>query len=289
MQIEQFTQLTQSQIEDIHLLSQVVHTYDHTHKDAYLSNQYNHFPEMPTFVLGYENESLIGFAMLYADGDIDEIVEISLMVHPSARRKGIGTAIKQRAFEILTEFGYHKVQYLTERAFLVANPDFLMKNQLVVDAEFEYQMRFEKEPVSVESKMGIGIRRMQQADVVQLVPPYMNAFPDSTAHAAEQYLQESLDDTSIETYVLLYEDQPIGYCAVDNGGYYYIFGLFVDADYRNRGFGAQFMQLIMRELYLQEAKPFVIGVEGDNNQAHHLYQKLGFEDETVLEYLTEGE
>lgn len=289
MQIEQFTQLTQNHIEDIHLLSQAVHAYDHTHKDAYLSNQYNYFPEMPTFVLGYEKKSLIGFAMLYADGNLDEVVEISLMVHPSARRKRIGTAIKQRAFEILKKFGYHKVQYLTERDFLVANPDFINKNQLVVDDEFEYQMRFEKEPVSVESKMGVGVRRMQQADVLQLVPSYINAFPHLTASAAEQYLQESLEDTSIETYVLLYENQAIGYCAVDNGGYYYIFGLFVDVEYRNRGFGAQFMQLIMRELYLQEAKPFVIGVEGDNNRAHYLYQKLGFEDETVLEYLTEGE
>ncbi|MEB3365461.1 GNAT family N-acetyltransferase [Lactobacillus sp. R2/2] len=125
-------------------LTKRIHQADNTYSNIYLSNKYNYFGDMPTFVLAYEGQKLIGLTMLYADDGPAEEVEVNLVVDPEFRRHHVASKMWKRAKHILLQYGYHKWEFPTEKVFLAKNPDFLANcNLTVVKEDSDYYMRTE--------------------------------------------------------------------------------------------------------------------------------------------------
>src|SRR3954471_20483639 len=61
-----------------------------------------------TYVCAYEGERLVGFVYLAWDGGIHAFL-LDPTVHPSLRRRGIGTELVRRAIDVARERGIHWV------------------------------------------------------------------------------------------------------------------------------------------------------------------------------------
>ncbi|MCB6840012.1 GNAT family N-acetyltransferase [Weissella viridescens] len=276
------TKLTAHEKKQVQTLIHQVHQVDRTFKAPYLSNQYNYFPGMPTFILVYDSATqLAGFTMIYADeAPQDGIVDLIVTVLPAQRHQGIGRMMFNRAQSILDAFGYNQINYITERVFLDANPNLLQKlNMRVADSEYQMVMGQLVEP---STKLAATVRLMKAADIMPLVPIFSSAFDDISDEAAERYLTESLQDASIASYVLTVENTPIGYCAIDLSDYAYIFSVFIDDRYRSQGYGQYLLTYAISHLQTQGWKRIVLGVEGTNVAAKRLYNRIGFQDETEI-------
>lgn len=284
MNILATTKLTDEQKQAIQHLLNNVHQSDQSHRDPYLSNQFNNFPDMPCFFLNYEEDELTGFTMIYADGSIDEPVEVYINVLPNKRRQGIATNMLRYVKTTLNQFNYDHIEFVTETSFLQKNPDFLTNSHLKITHK-EHQLRATK-ILRATSNSLLNVRKLQQKDIKQVIQSQAQAF-EVTLEESEKYISESYKDPHTLNYILENKFGVIGYCAIDNGTEYYIFGLVVDCAYRNQGYGAFFIKQVMSLLKQKQEKPFVLGVDDDNVAARHLYANTGFNEETEIDYLIE--
>ncbi|BDR60694.1 GNAT family N-acetyltransferase [Lactobacillus xylocopicola] len=267
-------------------LTQKVHAADGTYEDIYLSNRYNYFAEMPTFVLAYEASKLVGLTMLYADDEPDEVVDVHLEVAPDFRRRGIAKEMLVRAEKILGGYGYHNYNYVSEKNFLEQNSDFLLKTGLVIK-DRTYNMRT-KSPLRVgptdQLDQTLAVNELKQADVAEVAKFHSKAFGDNLT-SSTKYIEEGLQNEETSSFVLLYQNKIVGYCAVELGSYDYFFGLFIASAVRNRGFATFFVKKMTQLLQQKGSKEFVLDVETDNTAAIHAYQNAGFKINGETDYL----
>ena len=88
--IQARNKLSQEELSEAKRLINCCQAYDGTYRDPYLSNMLNFDPNMPAFFLYYEKGELVGLLTVYAD---DQDVEVTILVHPGHRHKGIARAL----------------------------------------------------------------------------------------------------------------------------------------------------------------------------------------------------
>ncbi|GGV18122.1 GNAT family N-acetyltransferase [Lactobacillus acetotolerans] len=285
-EMKKVVNLSKKELEEANDLINQVESYDHTYCRPYLSNQYNYFPDMPSFILYYNEKQLVGLLTLYADEDPKGIVDITINVLPDYRRHKIGTKLFTEGLKILKKYNFQNYDFMSEQRFLDNNPDFLKNIGLQIEpAESEYQMSYKNDFINVKRNEELEVRKLKQPDVEQLLPLYSKVFATNTQET-RTYLQESLNEINTKSFVLLLKKEIIGYCSIDVSDTYYIFGLFIAEKYQNRGLGTYFIKWVMKILLESDPKAFVIGVDESNKIAHHLYLKVGFKDQTKVVYLS---
>ncbi|UQS83959.1 GNAT family N-acetyltransferase [Bombilactobacillus thymidiniphilus] len=289
MQITSVTKLNPAQTTAVNELLQVVHQYDHTFRDPYLSNQFNYFAEMPTFLLAYQADYLVGMAMIYADEEPKAgMVDLYINVAPQFRRQGVGRQLLATIKIILQQYGYQHWQYISEQNFLNANPAFLTHEQLTIP-EIEYQLSLNLAQNShrsmEQSELTTGELKAEQ--IVMVATLEQQAFGNDLV-VSQKYITSGLKDPATIQFVLQRGTEVVGYCAINAESEYYFFDLFIAPKDQHRGYGTIFMQQMLDKLQQKAAKRCVIGVVGDNTPALNLYQKSGFAIETKIVYLQEA-
>ncbi|WP_179395289.1 GNAT family N-acetyltransferase [Lacticaseibacillus absianus] len=279
------TVLTPAQRTDCDQLIAAAHAADQTHRDPFLSNDYNYYRGMPALFLAYEAAQLVGVLTLYADdapgtGSVD----INVIVAPTWRRQGIATRLWATARTVLLRYGYPTVEYSCERRFLLTHPTLTTNAHLHADPDAEWQMV--ATPQLTPAHTSQAVRLMVAADLETLLPAYRQAFPEASEAEARRYLHVNLDAEDVWPVVMTHAGQVIGYCAIDLDDYDYLFGLFVAADQRGQGLGQRFVALILDLLAKTRKRPVRLRVTANNSLAHHVYQAAGFQDETEVLYLT---
>lgn len=274
-------------------LTEKVKKADKTYSDFYLSNQFNYFQDMPTFILAYDENKLVGLTMLYADEEPEEEVEVNLEVDPEFRRQGIATGMFEHAKRIMVQYGYHKWEFVTEKVFLEKNPDFLKDcNLTVVKEDSDYYMRT-AEPALIEKtdklNQVLAVKPLTMNYVAQVAAAHSNAFGDAIA-TSTKYIKNSLADKNTKSFILLKGNEVAGYCAVDHGeNEEYFFGLFIDKPFRGQGFGAFFIKKMVAILQKEGSRVFTLNVEISNKAAIHIYEKAGFKILSKTLYLKSQE
>ncbi|WP_127849436.1 GNAT family N-acetyltransferase [Lacticaseibacillus hulanensis] len=289
MQITSTTTLTPEQKTAALQLQDRVHAVDHTYKQIYLSNQLNTEKAMATFFMATVDGRLVGFLMNYADGDASEAAELSVVVDPEYRRQGIATKLIAAVRTELARFNYGRVEFVTERAFLDAQPEFLHRTRLVEEEGTEFQLSCPGD-TNADYKLpdGFQLRQMTAGDLPVLVGEKVTGFDDTDTAEARRYLEASLADPNIRQYVLVNTAGTIlGTSSVDVADVYYFYGLLVTAAERGRGYSKMLVRAIMADLARGEQKTMRLGVEAGNAVARHVYQQAGFVTETEIVYLEE--
>lgn len=287
MDIKIVNELNIEQINAVKQLLQKVHKYDHTFRDPYLSNQFNFFPDMPTFLLAYQNQKLIGMIMIYADEKPNTgVVDLYINVLPDARRQGVATKLLSYAKKILRNYNYTKWEYIAEQNFLDSYPKFLTHNQLsIFDAEYQLSLDL-KTFQSAKSYENIFTSELADAEI-STVSKMESVIFDNDSIISENYIRSSFLDANIMQYVLHNNNQIIGYCAINVENEYYFFDLFIAEQYQKQGYGTIFMNQILQKLQQIGNKRCVIGVMSDNLPALQLYKDSGFIQDTKILYLTD--
>ncbi len=274
-------------------LTERVQKADKTYSDFYLSNQFNYFQDMPTFILAYDGNKLVGLTMLYADEGPEEEVEVNLEVDPEFRRQGIATRMFEHAKRIMVQYGYHKWEFVTEKVFLEKDPSFLKNMSLkVVPEDSDYYMRT-AEPVMIEKtdklNQVLAVKPLTMSYVDQVAKAHSRAFGEDV-ETSTKYIKNSLADKNTKSFILLKVNEVAGYCAVDHGeNEDYFFGLFIDKPFRGQGFGTFFIKEMTAILQKEGSSVFALNADVDNKAAIHIYEKAGFKILSETLYLKSQE
>lgn len=278
--------LANEEIKQVKTLMNEIHSHDHTYSDPYLSNEYNYFSNMPAFILAYQNDLLVGFLMIYADDKPDEEIDLYIYVLPKFRQRKIATTLINRAKIILNKYGYSNFNYASEQRFLDEHPQFLGKTKLKIVDE-EYNMRTQNPLANAnDSRLKQDLRLcLLTKDKVKETAVLHSAAFDNDLTMSLNYLTQGLRNLNQFSFVLLYHNQIIGYCAADISKYAYFFGLFIAHKYCNRGFGTFFIKEMMYKLGKKGIKEFVLDVDINNIPAIKAYLAAGFEIKSENVYL----
>lgn len=278
-------QLTDKERKEAKALIASCQAHDQTFREPYLSNMFNFDPNMPAFFLYYQEEELLGLLTVYAD---DEDVELSILVHPNHRRKGIARALFKSFKEETASYPIRSVTFQTERVFLDGHPDLASHWGLIENEETETWLGRDRTPYVLESRSDVKVLLAEPSYLEEITQLHHQAFSEAeeTLEVPHRYIVEALKDSDSLLYILLKEGQVIGVCTVDlSGNSNYLYGLAVAEAYRGQGYGSYLAKSVVNQLIEQNDKSFQIAVEDDNIGAKRLYEKIGFVKQTQVVYL----
>ena len=255
---------------------------DQTYRVPYLDNNYNDDPHMPSFVLAYEDDVVVGFLSIYADEPNE--AEVSLYVLPTYRCQGIARSLLDELAKIAKRYHLTEISYVSENNFMKQHPAFIDK-YIYKPEENELWMEQRGRQFSLNEKSDLKVLLADLSLVGEIAEFQAQAF-DNSFVLAEKYARESINDENCLLYVLKKDEQVRASCSVDISlGTNYLFGLAVQEGYQGQGLGSYLVQSILNDLYKRNGRLCQIVVEAQNVGALKLYNRLGFEQKSEIIYL----
>ena len=255
---------------------------DLSYRIPYLDNNYNDNPNMPAFVLAFEDEALVAFLTIYADEPHE--AEVSIYVAPSYRCQGIANALLSEFKKIAKRYQLIKVHYVSETNFLDHHPDFW--NEYSTNLE-ENEIWLEQDSCQfyLEDLSDIEVA-LADLSLISDIANFQSQEFGSTLTCAEKYAREAVLDETCRLYVLRKDGRVRASCSVDVSlGTNYLFGLAVEKGYQGQGLGSYLVKYILNDLHKINGRLCQIVVEVVNTGALRLYQRLGFEKKSEIVYL----
>ena len=228
---------------------------------------------------------MLGLLTVYAD---DEDVEVSIQVHPNHRRQGIARALYRNFEKETASYPIRLVTFQTERVFLNRHPNLIGHWGLIEDEVTEAWLGRDRTPYVLETRSDVEVVLAEPSYLEAIAQLHHQAFSDEaeTLEVSCRYIAEALEDSDSLLYILLKEGQVIGVCTVDlSGNSNYLYGLAVAEAYRGQGYGSYLAKSVVNQLIVHNDKSFQIAVEDNNIGAKHLYEKIGFTNQTQVVYL----
>ena len=240
-----------------------------------------------TEFLYYENEKLIGYLGLCSfSGDT---VEVSGMVHPKFRRRGIFKKLYLLAKEEWERICEAQVLVLCDHTSLSG---LAFINSLGAEySSSEYKMYLNKKTLHYTSRHGIELRMAAREDVGELKRQDSIYFGLELKEVDNDNAKENIEeifalmDDSSTTYLAEIEGNIIGKIRIDtsdNEGSIYGFGVL--PDFRGRGYGREILCSAIDILKKKHLDSIFLEVATENKNALGLYESCGFEQVSVMDY-----
>lgn len=227
-----------------------------------------------------EGEQLIGYLALFIFNKAE--VEVSAMVHPAYRRRGI---FKQLLAAAQTEVARRAIPYflfICERGSVTATP---VMQAIAARYDFsEYKMTLQSPFRSALLVPELALRPVGSADLDLLAHMDVTCF-NVSFEAASQYIGSKLDDPYRRVWVAELKGKIIGkihVSVVENESY--INGFCILPPYRGRGCGKTILSRIVERLVAEQHEIISLEVETENEHALGLYKGIGFEVVTAYDY-----
>jgi GNAT superfamily N-acetyltransferase len=260
--------------------------------------------------LAYESGELVGFLGLYCFHSTE--AEISGMVHPDYRRRGVFTSLVQAVKEECRRRGVPKLIFICQhrsvsgKAFLqalgaeYAFSEHWMEMTWADPREEQVQGREEEKPESelvrrneqhsCREDAERGALRLHKATIddldiiVDLVSQGFEMSPEDSL----DFVKRTLNDETEATYLSERDGEIIGNIRVslEEGGAF-LYGFCMRPDVRGHGYGRQTLAAII-DLVRREhgVRRFLLEVETKNDRALGLYESCGFRSQNVNDYYT---
>lgn len=255
---------------------------DLSYRIPYLDNNYNDNPNMPAFVLAFEDEALVAFLTIYADEPHE--AEVSIYVAPSYRCQGIANALLSEFKKIAKRYQLIKVHYVSETNFLDQHPDFWNEYSTNLE-ENEIWLEQDSRQFYLDDVSDIEVA-LADLSLISDIANFQSQEFGSTLTCAEKYAREAVLDETCRLYVLRKDGRVRASCSVDVSlGTNYLFGLAVEKGYQGQGLGSYLVKYILNDLHKINGRLCQIVVEVVNTGALRLYQRLGFEKKSEIVYL----
>jgi ribosomal protein S18 acetylase RimI-like enzyme len=244
-----------------------------------------------TEFLYYENEILVGYLGLCNFGR--DIVEVSGMVHPKFRRKGIFKKLYLLAKEEWQKISPSEVLILCDHTSL-SGLGFI--NSIGAEyASSEYQMYLNKKTLPSASTYSIKLRLATREDAAELNRQDSIYFGIIPKEADDGSVKENIEETfvqiedSSDSYVVELGEEIIGKIRIDisdNQGGIYGFGIL--PEFRGRGYGRETLSCALDMLKERKLDNIFLEVATENKNALGLYESCGFEETSVMDYYVVG-
>lgn len=230
--------------------------------------------------LYYEGDRLIGYLGMYEFGR-DEI-EITGMVHPDFRRRGIFSELYETAKSECKKRKIGKILLVTERK--ISNSRDFVNSVKGVYGFSEYKMVRDNLPAENVIKHGIILKKASDKDKSFLLKIDEICFGKTIDKLEEMFA--FADERSLNTsYIGELDGIQIGKIRAvieNNNGCIYGFGVL--SELRGRGYGREILVLAINELIKNNIDKVILEVESANDRALKLYKSCGFVEETIYDY-----
>lgn len=229
--------------------------------------------------LYYTGNKLIGYLGFYGFGAKPIEIEITGMVHPDFRRKGVFKELFDTAKQECINRGAEKLLLITERSSKTGES--FVKFTGSRYSFSEYRMKFDETAVPVIPKTGITLRKAEARDYPELINLDALCFGVSKAEVKSN----NLSDAYNSVYIAELEGKSIGKIGVSmerEAGY--IFGFGIKPEYRRQGNGRQLLSLMLSKLLSEQVNTVLLEVAVENENALFLYKSCGFKEITVYDY-----
>ena len=228
-------------------------------------------------LLAWDGAVLSGYCGIYEFGSEPELAGA---VDPAHRRRGIGTALLDRALELVGARRRATVLLVTPRASDAGSRFAEVKGAAFHHAEHHMALEAPPQgpPAPRPSTAGLRVRPAADADATAIAAILEDAFGEVAAFAAatgpdDLALVAERDGTVVGALRLSLENGSAG-----------IYGLAVRPDLRGQGIGRAVLYETCLEARRRGAGEVTLEVEVDNDHALGLYTSVGFERRTTEDY-----
>lgn len=230
--------------------------------------------------LAYVDGQLVGYLAMY--GFNQREAEISAMVHPNYRRRGIFKQLLDLANKELKARTIPELLFICEQSSAAGK---VCMQAVAACYEFsEYKMRWQ-EP----SAFGIGASALQLQlarleDIPELVRLDEICF-GVAAEVAQRWLAQDMTDPQRRVWLATLGPLKIGKINIwSNETETYISGFCIWPEYRGQGYGKTVLTRILEQLAAEHHAQVVLEVACENEHALALYQQCGFRTVTAYDY-----
>ena len=261
-----------------------------------LEKSLNAYQDMPSFFLAYEGDLLAALVSIFSPMRVE--AELGALVLPSLRRRGILRDLLPQAEATMRGYGYKSELFVVDsrseagRAAAVSLGARLEHSEHACRYE-PLRSGAEKSAVARSRGRELEILRLGSEHIEALVALRMGAFGDSREEA-EGFERATFASSNREEYGAFLADgqssssrlvaaASLGY----EGKLVSINGLVVAEEERGKGYGQAFMGGLLEHLVARGLEP-ILDVDGSNERAFHVYQKLGFAVQRTMEYYRRG-
>lgn len=225
-------------------------------------------------LLWRDDGEVVGFAGLYVFGSMTP--EVTGMVHPSHRRRGIGSALLDEMVRLCSELGDAKFLLVTPRSSEAAQRLAATRGGALDHSEHALALR--GAVVDGPEDPAVVLRRATVADADEVQRLLAAAFGHATvpldlAEPNEPTMVAERDGTTIAT--LRVHQTPEGWG---------VYGLAVDPAWQGKGIGRDVLRRVCRQANDAGIERVHLEVSVENDRALGLYTSLGFAHETTEDY-----
>ncbi len=231
--------------------------------------------------LYYEQNIPVGFLALYSFNPHE--AEISGMVHPAYRRKGIFTTLFHAALEECQHRNIVRMLLIVEHVS-TSGQAFARTLDITYDHS-EYKMVLEEPRLPSSFDERLQFREAQEEDIPVLTHITALAF-DLSEQGVDWYSSKVLANLARRYYVGVLKDVGvIGKLDVSLVGQEaFIYGFGVLPEYRGRGYGRQLLARTIQALFAMRKTQIALEVATVNKNALSLYQSCGFRETGSYDY-----
>ena len=231
-------------------------------------------------LLWSEHDRLLGFLGIYSFGW--PTLELTGMVDPQQRRRGIGRSLLEAALPLCNARGCERLLLVVPR---VSSPGRELAASLGATHDHsEHALTLSKPPADGADDPALHLREATTADVPTLSRLFLDGFGE--AHAGGD---RPLVDRRTSTLMIDRGDETIGTLAVTrDGACGRVYGFVVASQWRGRGVGREALQRACRELFAAGMDKVELEVEVANDRALGLYTSIGFEPVATEDYYALG-
>ncbi len=219
-------------------------------------------------LLWWAGERLLGFAGIYAFGW--PTLELTGIVDPDARRRGIGRALLDAALPICREQRAERLLMVVPRPS--AGGRALALSLGMPHDHSEHALKLAHRPAEPSSERSVSLREATDGDIGALSKLYLEGFGDARVDAGRP-----MSDHRARTLMVVHGREVVGTVRTtldgDRGA---VYGFVVAARWRGRGVGRAALDQVCRELFDRGAAHVDLEVEVANDRALGLYESLGF-------------
>ena len=233
--------------------------------------------------LYYDNGKLIGFLPLFWFNAQE--AEISGMVHPDYRRRGIFSTLYRAAYTECQRRKIPAILLIVER--ISASGQGFVQTLPVQYHHSEYKMLLQAAKPAFKNPQpsSLCLRSAIATDVPMLQLITATAF-DIPLEAVDWYTPDGVVESSdMRYYVAELDGKCIGKLDVqisEQGAF--ILGFGVLPEWRGRGYGKQLLQWTIQQLQQEQIEPVALEVMVENEQALSLYTSSGFTTTGCYDY-----
>ena len=270
--------LTEAEVAEIEQLIAVCDDYEGLHMRLGLDELRKRSGDEARDYLYYADGALVGY--LAVDGWGKER-EVTGMVHPGYRRRGIFSQLFTAAKEACQRLRVRKLVLVCEQSS--ASGQAFVKTTGAQRERAEHEMVLETFKERHIFHEGLQMRQANSGDLDAIAS--ILAADSGNLEAEKQWVGKLLGDPSRRFYLATLHGKPIGCLRLDDmGDQVGIYAFEIRMGYRGLGYGRQMLEEAIRAIRAETQKRIMLDVETDNTNAIGLYRSCGFEVKTTYDY-----